>query len=280
MRSPLPAAGVALILALASALLWLAVATPESGRLSVTFLDVGQGDAILIEGPRGHRVLVDGGASEEAITAALGPRLPFYDRRIDLAVLTHPQADHLGGLPAVLDRYDVAAVLASPLEGDSALYRAWRDAIRLSSVPYYEAVRGQRVDLGEAASIHVLAAPEASDDPNDGSAVIKVVMGQVSFLLTGDIGAKAETLLLRSPADLASTVYKVPHHGSAGSSSEEFVAAVAPIVDVISVGRDNRYGHPSPAVLERLSGAVFRTDLHGDVTVSTDGRRLWVETER
>ena len=137
MRPPIPAAGAALLLALASAVLWLAITAPTSGRLTVTFLDVGQGDAILIEGPDGHRILVDGGPSEEAISAALGRRLPFHDRRIDLVVLTHPEADHLGGLPAVLRRYDVGSVLTNPAEGDSAAYRAWKDALRGESVPYH-----------------------------------------------------------------------------------------------------------------------------------------------
>ena len=104
-----PPGALAVVLVLASALLWLAATRPESGRLTVTFLDVGQGDAILIEGPQGHRILVDGGPSGEAITAALGRQLPFYDRRLDLVALTHPQQDHIGGLPAVLEEYSVSA---------------------------------------------------------------------------------------------------------------------------------------------------------------------------
>ena len=280
-RPLIPAAGIALLLALASALLWLAVTAPVSGRLTVTFLDVGQGDAILIEGPDGQRILVDGGPSEEAISAALGRSLPFYDRRIDLVVLTHPQADHLGGLPGVLRRYDVGSVLASPVEGDSAAYRAWKDALRGESAPYHEAAAGQTIDLGNGARLYVLSAPPQESDPNVDSVVIKLTMGRASFLLTGDIESSREAALIRSGADLRATVYKVPHHGSATSSTSQFVSAVDPLVDVISVGRDNRFGHPSPELLDRLDGdAVFRTDLHGDVAVSTDGRRLWIEAGR
>jgi competence protein ComEC len=280
-RPLIPAAGIALLLALASALLWLAVTAPVSGRLTVTFLDVGQGDAILIEGPDGQRILVDGGPSEEAISAALGRSLPFYDRRIDLVVLTHPQADHLGGLPGVLRRYDVGSVLASPVEGDSAAYRAWKDALRGESLPYHEAAAGQTIDLGNGARLYVLSAPPQESDPNVDSVVIKLTMGRASFLLTGDIESSREAALIRSGADLRATVYKVSHHGSATSSTSQFVSAVDPLVDVISVGRDNRFGHPSPELLDRLDGdAVFRTDLHGDVAVSTDGRRLWIEAGR
>ena len=152
----LPATALALILALSSLLLWLAITAPASGRLTVTFLDVGQGDAILIEGPAGHRILVDGGPSGEAIASALGRRLPFYDQRIDLIVLTHPQSDHMAGLPTVLDRYDVGSVLASPIEADTDAYRAWTEAVAAAGVPYREAERGQWIDLGGGARLTVL----------------------------------------------------------------------------------------------------------------------------
>lgn len=253
---------------------------PAHAQVRVTFLDVGQGDAILIEGPDGHRVLVDGGPSEAAITSALGRHLPFHDRRIDLVVLTHPQADHLNGLPAVLDRYDVRSALASPLEADTAVYRAWRDALREEGLPYATAVAGHTADLGGGARLQVLSAP-SEGEPNEASLVIKLTMGHASFLLAGDIRADAEAALVRSGADVRATVYKVSHHGSAGSTSEGFVAAVGPLVDVISVGGSNPHGHPASETLERLHGdAVFRTDLHGDVAVSTDGQRLWVQTAR
>jgi competence protein ComEC len=280
-RTLIPVPGMLLLLALASALLWLSITTPVSGRLTVTFLDVGQGDAILIEGPDGHRILVDGGPSENAITSALGRCLPFYDRHIDLVVLTHPEADHLGGLPAVLNRYDVGAALVSPVQADSAVYRAWRDSLRARSTPYHEAVAGQTIDLGNGARLYVLSAPPPQNDPNEGSVVIKLTMGRASFLLTGDIESTREAVLVRSGVDLRAAVYKVPHHGSDTSSSSAFLAAVDPLLDVISVGLDNRYGHPTPDVLDRLDGdAIFRTDLNGDVAISTDGRRLWIETAR
>jgi len=269
------------ILTLAATLLWLGVTSPVLGRLTVTVLDVGQGEAVLIEGPEGNRILVDAGPSEEAIAAALGRNLPFHDRRVDLVVITHPQADHFGGLPAVLERYDVGSVLASPVEADSAAYRSVRDSIREAAVPYREAAPGQTIDLGAGAQVRVLSAPARAGDPNGASVVLKLAMGRASFLLTGDIGKTREAALVRSGADLRAVVYKVPHHGSSTSSSPEFLEAVGSLVDVISVGADNPYGHPSEEVLERLDGdAVFRTDRDGDVSVSTDGRRLWVETGR
>lgn len=275
----LPAPGLALILILSSALLWLVISAPPSGRLIVTFLDVGQGDAILIQGPSGHRILVDGGPSGEAIDAALGRHLPFYDQRIDLLILTHPQVDHLGGLVEVLERYHVGGVLASPAPAESAVYRAWRQALAAAGVPYTEAAAGQWVDLGSGTRLSILASPSVT--PESGSVVARLSMGRVSILLTGDIGEEEEEHLLRSGADLRSLVLKVPHHGSGGSSSPPFLRRVEAIVDIISVGAENRYGHPAPEVLRRLEGRlILRTDLHGDITVSTDGQRLWVSTQR
>ena len=280
-RALLPTSGVAVVLALAAALMWLGVSSPAQGRLVVTVLDVGQGEALLIEGPDGNRVLVDAGPGEEAIAAALGRNLPFYDRRVDLVVITHPQSDHFGGMPALLERYDVGSVLASPVEVDAAGYRSLRESIREAAVPYREAAAGQAVDLGGGARLSVVAAPERAGDPNDASVVLRITMGRASFLLTGDIGTARERALVRSGADLRAVVYKVPHHGSGTSSSPELLRAVDPLVDVISVGARNRFGHPSAQVLERLGGdAVFRTDRDGDISVSTDGWHLWVETGR
>ena len=140
---------------------------------------------------------------------------------------------------------------------------------------------GQTIDLGNGARLYVLSAPPPQSDPNEGSIVIKLTMGRASFLLTGDIESTREAILVHSGADLQAAVYKVPHHGSDTSSSSGFLAAVDPLLDVISVGRDNRYGHPAPDVLARLDDdAVFRTDLHGDVAISTDGQKLWIETSR
>jgi len=285
-RPLLPASGLALILALSSVLLWLAITAPVSGRLTVTFLDVGQGDAILIEDPAGHRILVDGGPSGEALTSALGRRLPFYDRRIDLLVLTHPQSDHLGGLPAVLDRYGVGSVLASPIGADTAVYWVWREAVGAAALPYVEALRGQWADLGGGARLTVVS-PDPSllaaneGDPNEASVVLRLSMGRVAILLTGDIGTEGEADLIHSGTDLRAAVLKLAHHGSDTSSSPQFVRRVGSVVDIISVGANNRYGHPSPDVLDRLDGGlILRTDRHGDITVSTDGQRLWVKTQR
>ena len=282
-RRLVPAAALAVVLCLASALLWLVASAPDSGRLTVMFLDVGQGDAILIEGPDGHRVLVDGGPSGDAITSALGRRLPFYDRRLDMVALTHPQLDHLGGLPEVIEQYDVRAVLANGVEGDASAYRAWQDALHAHDIAPVAAARGQTIDLGGGALLSVLS-PDQRAEPasvNDSSLVLRLTMGDLSFLLTGDITEGGESALVRSGSDLRTTVLKVAHHGSRTSTSIEFLERAQPAVDVISVGAGNPYGHPVSDILERLGDdLVLRTDEHGDVTLSTDGRHLWLDTQR
>ena len=277
------AAGAMVVVA--GVLAWAAIGVrDDDGRLSVTFLDVGRGDAILIEGPDGHRVLVDGGPGGEALAGALGQRLPFHDRRIDLVVVTHPQADHIGGLPEALGSYDVGAVLDSVFDSESPFYEALVDAMEAAEVPRHVAARGQSIDLGGGARIEVIGPDGAlgtQADPNDASTVLRLVMGEVSFLLTGDIEADGEAALVRSGTDLRATVLKVARHGSGTSTTEAFLSRVAPAIDVISVGASNSHGHPTGEVLSRLSGDyVLRTDEDGDVRMETDGALLWVTTER
>ena len=279
-----PALALAGGLAVAASLAWWAALGDTGGRLSLSVLDIGQGDALLVETPGGHRVLIDGGPSGQAVTQALGEALPFWERTLDLVVLTHPQEDHLAGLIEVLERYDVRQVLATPADADSAAYREWRELIQREGIPYREGRPGQRIDLGGGATLEVLgpsADALASGEPNDASLVLRLTWGEVSFLLTGDIEAGGEEALLRSDAALRSVVLKVPHHGSATSSSAAFVRAVRPAVAVVSVGEDNTFGHPSSAALDRLRDALLlRTDRHGTVTLETDGERLWVAVER
>jgi competence protein ComEC len=275
----LPTVGIAIVLALASVLVWLVILGSPGDRLSVTFLDVGQGDAILIRSPAGHNILVDGGPNGEAITAALGRHLPFWDRHLHLVVLTHPDQDHLAGLVTVIERYDVDQVLAPALTDDSAAVRAWQEAIAERDIPQREAFAGQWLDLDDGARLSVVYPPPEplAADEDDGSLVLKVSQGEAAFLLTGDIGAESEASLVSNHADLRAPVLKVAHHGSAGSTSSAFLAAVEPLTAVISVGEGNTYGLPSPETLDRLAPRpVFRTDRHGDVEMSTDGERLWV----
>jgi competence protein ComEC len=273
-------------LAIIAALVWIAVLSAPGDRLEVKVLDVGEGDAIFIRTPAGHKLLVDGGPSGRLVSEALGEELPFWDRKLDMVILTHPDDDHLAGLVTVLERYDVKEVVAGPQSAKTVTFAAWQREIDDKGIPCHIAKSGEWIDLGRGATLQFLwppddASPAAGDDENDDSVVIKLAWGRASFLLTGDLEATGENALLQSGVDPQATVLKVAHHGSAYSTSESLLRAVRPLVAVISVGEDNRFGHPSSATLERLDDTIlYRTDQQGEVSLSTDGERLWISVER
>ena len=282
--------GVAAVAIAAAALLvWGAAIFRGGGDLDVVFLDVGHGDSILVRTPSEHTVLVDGGRDPRPVIRQLDERLPFWDRRIDLVVMTHPDEDHVGGLPQVLERYDVGAVLDSGFEADTGSYAAWRGAIDRLGLPRIVAREGQSITLGDVA-IEVLHPPKrhlagTEADSNNNSVVLRVSYGEVSFLLTGDVFELAEEYLLARDAPVGSTVLKIAHHGSSSSSGDAFLEAVLPEVAVISAAVEDPFGHPHDATLTRLRRHVpeetlFMTSRDGAVRLRTDGRRLWVETER
>ncbi len=263
--------------------------TMPGDDLRVSFLDVGEGDAVLIQ--RGSRqILVDGGPSPREITLGLGSRMPFWDRTIDLVVLTHPHQDHLAGLVEVLRRYRVGHVLYPVLDCDSPSYDEWSRLIGEKEIESTVARAGQQIDLGDGIIIRVLNPSVnlmvgSQSDVDNNSVVLRLKAGDVSFLLTADIMSEAERELVRERADLMATVLKVPHHGSATSTTPEFLAVVSPQVAVISCGADNRFGHPDAEVLSRLEEAIslkniYCTAEHGSIDFITDGERLWVEVGR
>jgi competence protein ComEC len=267
-------------------LVWWGALEPDPGHVRLTVLDVGQGDALLIESPQGGRILVDGGPSGALLMQALGRALPASERRIDLIVLTHPQDDHVTGFVELLQRFDVGAAIAGPQAGESGAYLAWRGGLTRANVPLLTASAGQVIDLGGGLRIEVLGPPldalaGTEDDVNNNSVVLRLVHGAASFLLTGDLASEGEAALLASGLPLQSTVLKVGHHGSDGSTAPGFLESVAPEVAVISLGEDNAFGHPSPTTRLRLAGIpLLRTDLNGDVRFETDGARLWVSFQR
>jgi competence protein ComEC len=286
-RLPLKAAlgGMTLVTAVA----WFAIRQFPDGVLHVTFLDVGQGDAIFVETPGGVQILIDGGPEGSALLSELGCHMPFWDRTLNLVVLTHPDADHLSGLIPALERYGVRAVVARALPHETDLVAAWEKALANEENGGATLVRGEagaRLTLSDGVTLEILHPGaeliEGSDaDSNNNSVVLRLTYGDVAFLLPGDVEAEVEGELVRSGAYLRSTVLKVPHHGSKTSSSLPFLDAVRPQVAVISVGQGNKFGHPSEEVLERLEGTlVFRTDHNGTVSIASDGHRLWVDAER
>ena len=262
-------------------------------HLHVVFFDVGQGDAIFIETPGGRQAVVDGGADPLLMTRLLGERMRFYDRYIDIVAATHPHGDHIGGLAQVLERYDVGAVLERRVEYESGAYEAWArlvDAEETQGAQVIAASAWQVIILDDDVRIEVLGPPRellrgTASDVDNASLALRLVYGDVSVLLTGDIFSEGERTLLKSGAVLDSDVLKVPHHGSDSSSTGAFLGAVSPAAAVISVGAGNRFGHPDGDVVGRLRGFVgegglYMTSEHGTVEFVTDGERLWARTER
>jgi competence protein ComEC len=263
---------------------WYGVLNDGADQLAVTVLDVGQGEAVLVEAPSGEVVLIDGGPSGPALLKALSKELGT-GRRIDLVVLTHPQQDHVAGLVALAERYEVRAAAVNGWFSDLPAYSAWRAALGEQRTPVTVLTSGQSARAGKLL-FEVLSPPAGyitsnRDDLNNSSVVLRLTYGSVSFLLTGDLAFEGEDALLAATGDLRATVLKVGHHGSATSSGAEFITAVRPSVAVISAGQDNLFGHPSPATLLRLAGIpVYRTDANGSVRFETDGRRLFVRAAR
>ena len=281
---------LAVPLSLAAVLTWTAGLTNEDGRLHVVFADVGNGDSVLIISPTGRQVLVDGGPEAQDAARLIGSGLPFWDRSLDVVALTHGHADHITGLLDVLRRYDVEHIVEREAEHTTPDYLSWRHAVGNEGAVVTQARAGEVIDLGDGATIEVLHPPETlmagtGSDLNNASIVLRVVYGDVSFLLTGDIFVEAEREMLSQGIDVRSTVLKVPHHGSRTSSSPEFIEQVSPSVAVISVGADNRFGHPHAETLEVLRGyapeaRVLTTRDHGAIRFVTDGTTLSVMTER
>jgi competence protein ComEC len=258
------------------------------GRLHMTVLDVGQGDSILLEGPSGGRALIDGGPDPDRLIALLDSRIPLWDRRIDLVVLTHPHEDHVAGLAAVLERYRVGEVvepgMVGPGPGDAAYRRELAQLNRQSRVVAAGDalwLDGMRMDVRWPISGTVpLRPPDTGTAINNVSIVLDLHFGARRLVLAGDVEQQVDPQLLArglatdpQPID----VLKVAHHGSGTATTDAFVEQAAPTVAVISAGWGNPYGHPSPETVARLRDAgarVFRTDTDGSVDISTDGRDL------
>ncbi len=286
--SGLPKKWVISPLLVVAILVWLAAATMPDDNLHISFLNVGQGDAVLIQ--RGsQQILVDGGPVPQAIGLALGKKMPFWDRTIDLVVLTHPHNDHVTGLVEVLHRYKVKQVLYTNMDFKSDIYDEWLDLVGEKDIKYTLAQAGQQINHGEVMvevlnpQIPLLTGTESDIDNN--GIVLRLKIGEVSFLLTADIMWEAEFELITCRANLTSTVLKVAHHGSGTSTTSEFLAVVSPQLAIISVGEGNPFGHPSDEVMGRLEQKlgqenIYRTDEHGTIEFITDGERLWVRVER
>lgn len=268
------------------ATIW-ALSQPD-GKLHVTFLDVGQGDATFIQTPSGRQILVDGGAYPTVLHDHLGREIPFWDRDVDLVIATHPDADHIAGLPGVFDRYDVDKLITNSATAGTETYQALLTAAAESRTPILQAVAGEVIVIEDSVTLEVLnptgagPLPAGDQHDNDTSLAIRLVYGDFSLLLTGDAGEEAEWDMLNSGRNLSAVVYKAGHHGARSSSTAPFLDAVRPGYVVVSAGEGNRYGHPSEELIKRaedLGATVLRTDELGTIKLITDGQEMWWESQ-
>ena len=271
-------------------LVWTAVSTLPDGRLHVSILDVGQGESILIRTPDGQNILVDSGPDPASACIQIGKRLPFWDRRIDMLILTQLQSDHIAGSLELLKRYDIRSMGIPPSASSATLPGEIIETVKIKQIALSTLFYGQQLDADGGVLLTVLNPPPApfkgtDDDPNNNSVVIRVSYGKVSFLLCSDIGVEAERYLTDNRVELRSDVLKVAHHGSRGSTSDEFLTIVNPSAAVISAGAVNRFGHPHKETLDRLHAVlensnIFITSTRGNVEFITDGQRLWYSVEK
>lgn len=246
--------------------------------LQVSFLDVGQGDSILITGPTGIQILIDGG-KDRSVLRQLPQLMGPLDRTLDMVVATHPDADHIGGLPDVFRVYRVSYFVEPGRVGDTSFYeRLDASVVSEAGQKTILARRDMRIHLGDGAYADILF-PEGDveklREANDASIVMRVVYGETEFLLTGDAPIWVEDRIVSAYGTaLESDVLKAGHHGSRTSTGASWLSVVDPEIVVVSAGKDNSYGHPHPEVLERVtaSGAsVVSTIDEGTITFVSDG---------
>jgi competence protein ComEC len=261
---------------LIAGLIFSVIADKPDGKLHVNFYDVGQGDAILIETPKNHQILVDGGPDSK-ILSKLSNDLPFYDKSLDMVVITHPHADHIDGLVDVFQRYQVNEVLMTGVTYNTPDYTELFNIIKDKNILIKTAFSGQEISWGDGPKIKILE-PEKSlraqriGNINNSSIVLKIEYENKAELLTGDFESSAQNKISYDYlTQFKANVLKVAHHGSRNGLSERFLKAVDPDYAIISVGAHNPYGHPAKDILDLLSKyTVFRTDIDGDVSTSID----------
>jgi competence protein ComEC len=264
-------------------LVWATALEQPDGKLHVWFLDVGQGNAVLIQTPRGAQILIDGGPNPTRLRRAVGDALPFWDRDLDLLIVTQPKPAAIHALPALLDSYDVTLALTTGQTADDDSFQALARAWETNGIEVITITAGYAIQTGDGVLLEILhpqALPDADTPIDAAGMVIRVSYGDASFLLTSDLNEKAEQLMLDAGWYAGSAVLQLAAHGSANANPDFFLQAAQPRVAVVSLGAGNRSALPAPDVVERLRGLtelpLYRTDQHGTIEFVSDGRALWI----
>lgn len=272
--------------------LLLLLASPSSGAeddLTVAFINVRQGDGTVIQTPDGKTIVIDAGVGSSTYSsydAGSMVMAPYLDekgiKKIDMVVATHPDWDHIGGIPYILENYEVGMVLDCGVPHTTEAYKKYQDLVAKKGIKYVIASQGQVLDWGDCVKAEVLAPVgsiekrQGAKDLNNTSVVIRLSYGDVSFMMVGDCGTEQEeTITPVYGPGLKSTILRAGHHGSDTSSGEEFVNLVSPEVVVISAGKRNKFGHPKQSVIDKfesMGSRIYRTDYSGTVIVKTDGK--------
>lgn len=244
--------------------------------LTVSFLNIGQGDSIFIQTPGGKDMLIDGGVNK-SVLKELGRTMSFFDRDIDIVLATHPDKDHIGGLPAVFERFNVGLFIEGGVTCTNSICTALENAVKTEQVQRVEARRGMVIDFGDNTYLSILFPDRDVPDleTNTASVVARLVYGKNSVLLTGDSPKAIEDFLVsKDGIHLDSDILKAGHHGSRTSSGEEFVRLVSPAISIISAGKGNSYGHPHKEVIDILTKAgskILGTYEGGKITYVSNG---------
>lgn len=283
--------------------IYLIVSLISPHKLRVSFLDVGQGDAILVQTPSGKSMLIDGGPTN-VVLEKIAHEMSYFDNDIDVMVATHPDADHVTGLIPVLEKYKILTTVISPAEGSTKIVDDLTNHIVVEHTDTHVAQSGDSIDFHDGVVVKILY-PSAKyigkkSDTNDASVSMVITYGDESFLLTGDLPSTEESKLIEallslrqshvsrhelpSPsADSNIIVYKVGHHGSKYSSGEQLLTYIKPEYAVISAGKNNKYGHPNIEAINRLqkyAKEILSTIDRGTISFITDGRMMEVETTK
>lgn len=253
----------------------------DRGELTINFLDIGQGDSILITTPRGGKILIDGGR-DNLVLERLGRTLNIFDKKIDLVVATHDDLDHVGGLPAVIDRYQVDTLLTSLASSTGEAMQAVITSAKIKEVKIINANHPQIINTKEGVQLQILFPTQdmnGAKDSNSASVVTRVVYGETSFLLTGDLSHAGELYLVSVYGDkLKSNVLKLGHHGSDSSTHPSFLQTVSPSAAVVSAGKNNSFGHPHQSVVDLVNKfgiQISSTAEERNVVFKTDGLNVW-----
>ncbi|MBU0671296.1 MBL fold metallo-hydrolase [Patescibacteria group bacterium] len=255
--------------------------------LEVYFFDVGQGDAILIRTPENQDILIDAGPDDK-IVYHLGNTLPFWDRDLELVILTHPHEDHVAGMPDVLKKYEVDKVLYMDVEYENTNFDEMKRLIEEKGIEANETYWGDEFYFDSNIKLETLFPFINSDlngfeDLNDTSIVNKLVYGENEFLFTGDAGQDIEEQILGNGIEVEADILKVGHHGSKYSSSQEFLDAIGPEAAIYQVGLGNSFKHPHFITiwnLDNMGVDQYRTDEQGTIKVESNGENVIISTSK